>query len=109
MEVEFSRQIFETCANNILNENPSSGSQAVRCGLEYSRTDRHYEANNRISEFCEVDISAKITLMHTDINAATLTNVIYYRGMRACLCPHCALIDGNSRCVARIMRGLRGL
>ena len=34
-------------------ENPSSGSRFVPCGQLDGRTDRHYEANSRFSQFCE--------------------------------------------------------
>jgi len=47
MKLEFSRQIFEKYIK--FHENPSSGSRVVPRG----QTNRHGEANNRFSEFCE--------------------------------------------------------
>jgi hypothetical protein len=47
--LEFSRQIFEKVSNVKFNQNPSNGSRDVPCG----RTDGHYEANSRFSQFCE--------------------------------------------------------
>ena len=50
MKLEYSQQIFEKSSNIKYHENQSSGSQVVPCG----RTDRHGEANNRFSQFCEL-------------------------------------------------------
>jgi len=49
MKLEFFRQIFEKYSNIKFHENPSSESRVVPCG----QTDRHDEANDRISQFCE--------------------------------------------------------
>ena len=49
MNVEFPRQIFEKYSHVKFHENPPSGSRVVPCG----QTDRHDEANNRFSQFCE--------------------------------------------------------
>jgi len=48
-KLEFSRQIFEKYSNIKFRENPSSGNRVVPC----RRTERHGEANNRFSLFCE--------------------------------------------------------
>ena len=48
-KLEFATQIFEKDPNSKFHENLSSGSRAVPCG----RMDRHYEANNRFSQFLE--------------------------------------------------------
>ena len=44
IELEFSRQIFETSSNIKFHEYPSSGSRAVPCGQTDGRTDKHEEA-----------------------------------------------------------------
>jgi hypothetical protein len=49
MKFEFSRQIFGKDSNIKFLENRSSGSRVVACG----QTDRHYETDCRISQFCE--------------------------------------------------------
>jgi hypothetical protein len=54
MELEFSRQIFEKYSNVKFNENPSSGSRIVPFEQTGGLTDRHDEANNRFSQFCEL-------------------------------------------------------
>jgi len=48
-KLAFSRQIFEKCSNIKFNQNPSSGCWVAPCG----RTNRHDEANSRISQLCE--------------------------------------------------------
>ena len=50
MKLEFTRQIFEKYSNIKFNENPSSRSRVVPCW----RTDRNYEANNRLRNFGDV-------------------------------------------------------
>ena len=47
MKLEFSAQIFEKYSNIKCYESPSRGSRVVTCG----RTDRHNEANSRLSQF----------------------------------------------------------
>jgi len=49
LKLEFYRQIFEKYLNIRFLENPCSGSRVVPCG----RTDRHDEANGRISQLSE--------------------------------------------------------
>ena len=49
IKLQFSRQIFEKYSNDKFYENVFSGSRVVPCG----QTDRHDEANNRFSQFCE--------------------------------------------------------
>jgi len=49
MKLEFSRHNFEKFSNIKFHKNPSSGSRLDRCG----RTDGHYEANSRFSQFYE--------------------------------------------------------
>ena len=50
MKLEFSRQIFEKKHSNVkFHENPSSWSRVVPRG----QTDRHDEAKNRFSQFCD--------------------------------------------------------
>jgi len=49
MTLDFSRQIFETSSNVKFHGNPSSRSRVVSSG----RTDRHVEADSRVSQFCE--------------------------------------------------------
>jgi len=49
MKIQLSRHIFKKYSNTKFHENPSNGSRVVPCG----RTDRHDEANNRFSQFCE--------------------------------------------------------
>jgi hypothetical protein len=51
MNLEVSRQIFDKYSHIRFNENLSSGSRVVPCG----RTDRHDEANSRLSQFRERD------------------------------------------------------
>jgi len=53
MKLEFSRQIFEKYSNIKFHENPSSGSRVVPFGRTERRTDRHDEAKNRLSHYCE--------------------------------------------------------
>jgi len=50
MKPEFSQQIFGKSSNIKFHENQSSGSRVVPHG----QTDRHDEANNHFSRFCEV-------------------------------------------------------
>jgi hypothetical protein len=52
-KLEFSQQIFEKYSNIKFHENPTSGSRIVLCVRTDTQTDRHDEANNRISQFCE--------------------------------------------------------
>ena len=47
--VEFPRQIFEKHCCMKFHEHPCSGTEFLRAD---GRTDRHDEANNRFSEFC---------------------------------------------------------
>jgi len=47
MKLEFSRPIFETHSNIKWHENPSNGRRVVTC----RQTDRHDEANSRLSQF----------------------------------------------------------
>ena len=47
MKLEFSRQILEISSNTKFHENPFSSRRAVPCG----QTDRHDEANIRVSQF----------------------------------------------------------
>jgi hypothetical protein len=49
MKLEFSRQLFEKYLNIKVHENPCSVSPVVPC----VRTDRHDEANGRISQQSE--------------------------------------------------------
>jgi len=49
MKIEFSRQIFEKYSNIKFHENSASESRVFPRG----RTERHDEANNRISQFYE--------------------------------------------------------
>jgi len=49
MKIEFSPLIFEKYSNIKFYENPSSENPVVTRG----RTDRHDEADNRFSQFCE--------------------------------------------------------
>jgi hypothetical protein len=49
MRLEFSRAMFWKYSSIKFHGNPSSGSRVVPCG----RTDRHDEANTRLSQFCE--------------------------------------------------------
>ena len=49
MKLEFSRQIVEKYSGVKFNENPSSGKRVDPFG----QTDRHDEANSRVSQFCE--------------------------------------------------------
>ena len=57
MKTVFFRQIFEKSSNINFHEYPSSRSRFVTCGRTDGRTDgqadRHDEANNRFSQFCE--------------------------------------------------------
>jgi hypothetical protein len=46
---EFSRHILEKGSNTKFHQNTSCDSRVVPCG----RTDRHCEANNRFSQFCQ--------------------------------------------------------
>jgi hypothetical protein len=50
MKLEFSRQIFEKCSIIKFHENPSSVNKAVPSD---GQTNRHDQANNRFSQFCE--------------------------------------------------------
>jgi len=50
MKLEFSRQIFEKRSIIKFHENPSSGNKVVPSD---GQTNRHDQANNRISQFCE--------------------------------------------------------
>jgi hypothetical protein len=48
MKPEFSQQIFETQISKLMKIRPTGGG-TVPCG----QTDRHDEANSRLSQFCE--------------------------------------------------------
>jgi hypothetical protein len=49
MKLEFTQQIFEKYSHLELYENPLLVSRVIPCG----RTDRHNEANSRLSQFSE--------------------------------------------------------
>ena len=52
MKIEFFfRQIFGKYSNIKFRENTSGGSRVFRCGQR--GTDKHDDANNRFSQFCE--------------------------------------------------------
>ena len=53
IKLDFIRQIFEKYSHIKFHEKPSIGSRIVPCGWAGRRTDRHYEANSRVSQFCE--------------------------------------------------------
>jgi hypothetical protein len=53
MKLEFPQQIFEKYPDIKFHESPSNGSGVVLCGHSHGRTDRHGEANNCFSQFCE--------------------------------------------------------
>jgi hypothetical protein len=53
MEFKFSRQIFRKILTYWISWNPSGGSRVVPCGWTDGQTDRHDEANSRLSQFCE--------------------------------------------------------
>ena len=49
MKLEYSLQIFEKYSGIKFRENPSSGSRIVPCGQAKGQTERHDEANSRLS------------------------------------------------------------
>jgi hypothetical protein len=53
MELVLSGQIFEKYSCIKFNENSPSGRWVVPCGRTEGQTDRHDEANSRLSQFCE--------------------------------------------------------
>ena len=53
MKLEFSLQICEKCLNIGFHRNPSNEKRVVPCGSTEGRTDGHYEAISRFSQFCE--------------------------------------------------------
>jgi len=59
MKLKFSRQIFEKYSNMKFHGNASNGNRVVPCGRTDGRTDRqaqtdrHDEANSRVSQFGE--------------------------------------------------------
>jgi hypothetical protein len=53
MGLELYRQIFEKLCDMKFRGNPLSGSGVVPCGQTDKRTERHYEANSRFSQFYE--------------------------------------------------------
>jgi len=53
MELQFSKQFFEKCTNVKFRENPSRGGRVIPCGQTDGLTDRHEEANSRISQLCD--------------------------------------------------------
>jgi hypothetical protein len=61
MKLEFSRQLFEKYSDIKFNENPSSGSGDVPCGLSDGRTDRQTdgEASSHFPQFF-----VKLILLH---------------------------------------------
>ena len=53
MKLEFSRHIFEKSSNIKFQENPFSETRVIPCGRTDKQTDRHDEANSRLSQLCE--------------------------------------------------------
>jgi hypothetical protein len=68
---EFSRQIFEKYSNTEFYENPSLGAQLLRAD---GQTDRHDEANSRLSQFCYRAKNPNPPPMHTAQNICILFN-----------------------------------
>jgi hypothetical protein len=57
IKLEFTWRIFEKCTKTKFDGNPSSGRRLVPCGhtdgWTARQTDRHDEAESRLSQFCE--------------------------------------------------------
>jgi hypothetical protein len=58
MKLEYSKQIYEKNSGINYRENPSSGSRIVPCGQAKGQTDRHDDANSRLStclKMCQME------------------------------------------------------
>jgi len=94
MKPELSRQIFEKCSNARFYYSPSSGSRVVPCGRTDRQTDRHDEANSRLSQFCEGAWKRQIsrTTVYWDVTPCATAERIPYstpseESVSSCLMP----------------------
>jgi len=53
MKIEFCQQIFEKYSNINFHEKLSGGGRVATCDRPKGQTDRHDEANNRLSQICD--------------------------------------------------------
>ena len=99
MKLEFFRQIFEKYSNIKFHENPYSGSRVVACG----RTDGPGEANSRISQFCEMRLSAHVELvpkhaaLHIPHAITNCTDLLSSKRRRLCSTKDFNLAVGHPR------------